>query len=92
MPTPDYRETKRKYAKKRAEKYRKFLTEYKLERGCETCGYKESPYALQFDHRKPSEKLFNIAHGRSHPWPKFIAEIAKCRVLCANCHAIHTHS
>ena len=86
------RASKRKYNAKRRKKYRDFIDDYKLECGCEICGYDEHACALQFDHRDPSEKLFDIARGRDHPWKVFLAEIAKCRVLCANCHAVFTHT
>ena len=77
---------------RRRKKYADFIREYKLEAGCEHCGYNDHACALQFDHRDPSQKLFNVARGRDYPWKVFLAEIDKCRVLCANCHAIHTHS
>ena len=77
---------------RRRKKYGDFIREYKLEAGCEMCGYNEHSCALQFDHRDPSKKLFNVTRGRDYPWKVFLAEIDKCRVLCANCHAVHTHS
>ena len=77
---------------RRRKKYADFIRDYKLEAGCEICGYDEHSCDLQFDHRDPSKKLFNIARGRDYPWKVFLAEIAKCRVLCANCHAVHTHT
>ena len=77
---------------RRRKKYADFIRDYKLEAGCEICGYDEHSCALQFDHREPKEKLFNIARGRDYPWKVFLAEIAKCRILCANCHAVHTHT
>ena len=92
MPSPDYRESKARSRKKRAKKYRDFLDDYKLTRGCETCGYKEYACALQFDHIDPSLKSFHLSRGRDFPWNVFLEEIGKCRVLCANCHAVHTHA
>ena len=89
------REKSREYSNrssaKRRKKYADFIAEYKLESGCELCGYNKHACALQFDHRDPSEKLFNVARGRDYPWKVFLAEIAKCRILCANCHAVETY-
>lgn len=73
----------------------------KTERGCESCGWNLDPCALQFDHLDPSTKYRtrngNIVHpadmikNNRYSLKTVLAEIAKCRVLCANCHAIHTH-
>ena len=64
------------------------VSAFKLERGCADCGYNEHPAALQFDHRPGTVKLFDIARhfGRKGMWE----EIAKCDVVCANCHAVRT--
>lgn len=64
---------------------------YKLEHGCADCGYSVHPAALEFDHRPGEDKLFNIGekigiYKRETLW----AEIAKCDVVCANCHAVRT--
>jgi len=65
---------------------------YQLAQGCADCGYSSHPAALQFDHRPGEIKLFNIGEqvgkrSRAAIW----AEIAKCDVVCANCHNIRTH-
>ncbi len=70
---------------------RAFLSQIKLEKGCEECGYKAHAAALQFDHINPLEKSFTISKRTSMSLEKLKAEVAKCRVLCANCHAVHTH-
>ena len=57
---------------------------------CE-CG-EEHPSALQFHHRDPSTKLFNITtkhlgSPKLYPWNTVIVpELDKCDLLCANCH------
>lgn len=66
----------------------------KLERGCEepTCvGYPNNPRALQFDHVR-GEKVESISRMvlMALSWERIEAEIAKCDVVCANCHAIRT--
>ena len=65
----------------------------KLEKGCELCGYNEHPAALDYDHIDPSQKEFSIgeAIGQAQGKQRILDEIAKCRVLCANCHRIHTY-
>ena len=60
----------------------------KMEHGCVDCGYDAHPAALHFDHVDPSTKLFGIAKGLTRSWSAILAEIAKCEVRCANCHAI----
>lgn len=68
------------------------IHEEKLRRGCECCGYKEHACALDFDHLDPSTKLRDISKMHTTSIPKLKAEMAKCQVLCANCHRIKTHN
>jgi hypothetical protein len=67
------------------------LRAYKSERGCVDCGYNENPVALQFDHvPERGEKLFQLSLSFRYNKEKVAAEILKCDVVCANCHAIRT--
>ncbi len=68
---------------------RKWLAEYKLERGCVDCGFKGHYAALQLDHEGP--KSISIADARSSI-ARLQAEITagQCQVRCANCHAVKT--
>jgi hypothetical protein len=68
------------------------INEIKLTFGCVDCGYKENAFALQFDHRPGVGKESDISRMLSvnRKWSRIEAEIAKCDVRCANCHAIIT--
>ncbi len=54
-----------------------------------SCG-ESHPAALQFHHRDPTTKLFTIgnAYSRYKSDEELENEIAKCDVLCGNCHRI----
>lgn len=59
---------------------------------CADCGKRYPYYVMDFDHRGDDVKLGDIGEswvrwGRA----KLIAEIAKCDVVCANCHRERTH-
>ena len=55
---------------------------------CTDCG-ETDPLVLEFDHREA--KNFNIAKGiRDRKWQAVLDEIAKCDVVCANCHRRRT--
>ena len=65
----------------------------KLISGCKNCGYCKHPRALEFHHRDPATKLFDVASAVTGiGFGKFLEEISKCDVLCANCHAEHHDS
>lgn len=51
------------------------------------CGV-DSPECLQYHHRDPSTKLFDISAGvrRGFSISKLNREVAKCDLICANCH------
>ena len=61
----------------------------KLGGKCSSCGYKKTNSALCFHHKNPSTKSFNISGIRltNTPRAKLEKEVAKCIVLCHNCHA-----
>jgi hypothetical protein len=61
-----------------------------MDHGCADCGYRENAVALQFDHVR-GQKTFDIAHAVGVGWARIMAEIEKCDVVCANCHAIRTY-
>ena len=60
--------------------------EYKGGR-CILCGYDKCERALVFHHRDPTTKKFQICSGHSRSWDSVKAELEKCDLLCANCHA-----
>jgi hypothetical protein len=75
---------------------KKLLAEKKAS-GCEDCGYNAHPAALALDHIDPSTKHVTRTGRRQNPGAMlsykpetFRAELEKCRVLCHNCHSIHT--
>lgn len=72
---------------------RAFIRGIKESTPCADCGRIFHFAAMQFDHipgRGPKE--FSIGNGpQSKSLAAIEAEIAKCEVVCANCHAVRTH-
>lgn len=61
---------------------------------CADCGRSYPPYVMDFDHRPGEQKCFNlssIALQARRSWKKIMDEIAKCDVVCANCHRERTY-
>ena len=56
---------------------------------CSRCGYQRNHAALEFHHREPSEKSFqlDLRSLSNRRWSKIEEEATKCDLLCANCHA-----
>ena len=54
---------------------------------CYRCGYNICVDALEFHHRNPEEKDFNLgAKGHSRAWDRVKEELDKCDMVCSNCH------
>ena len=66
------------------------LEAYKSERGCADCGYNKHPVALDFDHLPGHVKDFTIGSETIRNLDRIWKEVAKCEVVCANCHRIRT--
>ena len=79
--TPQTRYNRRKRA---------WLAATKLARGCEHCGSKKrDPKNLEFHHRDPSTKSFNVSKAaHTVGWSTLTAEVAKCDMLCEKCHKL----
>lgn len=59
---------------------------------CLDCNRTCPTYVLDFDHRDGTTKRFNISKGIYNFSKKVILEeIAKCDLICANCHRVRTH-
>lgn len=59
---------------------------------CADCWVQYEPWVMQFDHRNPADKKFELsAITGTRSTTAIEIEIAKCDVVCANCHAERTH-
>lgn len=59
---------------------------------CEICGYNKNLSALDFHHKNPDEKEFQIdlRHFSNSSLERLQTELDKCMLVCSNCHrAIH---
>jgi hypothetical protein len=70
---------------------REKLREYLAASSCADCGTSDIAI-LEFDHRDPREKRYDISSQVQYAvsWVAILREIAKCDVVCANCHRRRT--
>lgn len=63
----------------------------KADTPCSDCGFKFHPVAMQWDHISTNKEV-NVSDAVRKGFGKarILAEIAKCELVCANCHAIRT--
>lgn len=87
-----YKEHKDLYIEKQRDKRnknRRYIQEIKEGAICVDCNIKYPYYVLQFDHLK--DKIMGVARmAVSHNLEQIKNEIAKCEIVCANCHAHRT--
>lgn len=65
---------------------------YKEKHGCADCRNHFPHYVLEFDHKPEFQKIDVVyrvlrTYGPEAAWN----EVAKCDVVCANCHKIRTY-
>ena len=56
---------------------------------CTDCGKQYPPYVMDFDHIR-GDKTNDVAYFPLFSFARIAEEIAKCEVVCANCHRIRT--
>ena len=58
---------------------------------CADCGGRFPPCAMDFDHRDPDTKRWAVTRmiGRAGT-SRILDEVAKCDIVCANCHRLRT--
>lgn len=88
MPSTN-REVLRKKERKQEQKRREVIKTHLENNNCKDCG-EDDLRVLEFDHL--GDKLFSMAKivYRTSP-AKIREEIAKCDVVCANCHRKRTY-
>lgn len=74
------------YVRNRDRKIKEWLKAYRLTQSCVQCG-EDHPACLDFHHIDPASKKFAIGRLEHYLSLKLLQdEIAKCEVLCSNCH------
>jgi hypothetical protein len=81
---------------RRAERRKDFIVWYaalKEDKPCSDCGGTFPSVAMHWDHRPGTDKLGDVSNllGRLCK-QRVLDEIAKCDLVCANCHAVRTVS
>lgn len=91
-----YQKYKQQYAEKSAKRrasVMKEIVKLKESKPCMDCGRQYPYYVMDFDHRDRAEKKDGIARLiRSEVLGIVLSEIAKCDLVCSNCHRIRTHT
>ncbi|MAG26119.1 HNH endonuclease [Candidatus Pacearchaeota archaeon] len=92
-PQPSQEERRQKDAAKykkwqrKARKERKAALIEMLGGECEICRYDKCHAALEFHHKDPATKKFNISiYGLCRKWETLVIEAKKCSLLCCRCH------
>lgn len=89
-----HRETQALRVEQKRERHAEFIEWYmalKADRSCADCGQSFHPAAMQWDHLPGAEKLASVADlCRKNSRKRVLEEIAKCELVCANCHAVRT--
>ena len=57
---------------------------------CADCGDRYAQCSMDFDHRDPTQKLRSVTRLINGSLDVLLAEVAKCDIVCANCHRVRT--
>lgn len=57
---------------------------------CSDCGGTFDPVCMDFDHREGERKVLHVSGLVGYADDLLLAEIAKCDVVCSNCHRLRT--
>ena len=68
---------------------RQYMYNFLKSHPCVVCG-ESDPVVLEFDHIDQSTKTTAVSLMADYSLDRVKEEIAKCRILCANCHKRHT--
>lgn len=91
QPIEEYRAYMATYMRERYRKNTLVIRQLKLDRGCKDCGYNTNHAALEFDHLNGRDSdRDTVAQLMGKSINRIMEEIAKCDVVCANCHRIRT--
>ena len=86
------KDTQYKRIQDRKNRIRDEVRAYKESHPCADCNNFFKHYILDFNHLDPSTKLYNVAELMNNGSIKKVwEEIAKCNLLCANCHRERTY-
>ena len=88
-----YIEKAKRSAASRRELIREAIQKAKEGKTCADCGQAYPPWVLQFDHLDGSAKEATVANMAGHflSVARVLRGIAKCEIVCANCHANRTY-
>jgi len=87
----NYHTSKQNHNKSKSQIMRSFRSRIKIKsleylgNKCIVCGYNKCVAALEFHHKDPSTKEFQISNT-TKKWETIKIELDKCVLLCANCH------
>ena len=77
---------------RKARERTKWIAAYKESHPCMDCGGYFLAECMDFDHRPDEERERDISRmGHYSSDELILAEIAKCDLICANCHRTRTH-
>jgi hypothetical protein len=88
------RNWKRRHAhnRRRSKEFWAWYISLKDGRPCADCGGVFHHAAMQWDHLDGAQKTASVSSlGSSKSRLRLLAEIEKCELVCANCHAVRTY-
>lgn len=89
-----YCENKRKISDKAKSAYwkaRNFVTSLKQDKSCVDCNVRYNFWQMDYDHLTSKVLSVSVMVGRGYSQEAILAEIAKCDLVCANCHRDRTY-
>lgn len=82
----------RRRIRERQQRNYKLITQSKIGKPCAICGVVFPPVCLDYHHVDSSKKEFSLGkNGKDMSEARIYKEIAKCILVCANCHRLLHH-
>lgn len=92
LPDEVRKERDREARQKRHAAKKAYVDELKAATPCADCGQNFPPYVMDFDHLGDKVDNVSVLLTKACGLEKIKAEIAKCEIVCANCHRERTHA